>query len=34
MKNSKTLTIQQMSEYITKLISLGYSKEYIARIIK
>lgn len=34
MKNIKEMTIQQASEYITKLLKCGYNKEYIQRIIK
>lgn len=34
MEKSKTLTIKELGEYITKLKSLGYSLDYIARIIK
>lgn len=34
MKDLRNMSIQKVSEYITKLINLGYSKEYISRIIK
>lgn len=34
MKDLKNMTIQEVANYIETFLKLGYSKEYIQRIIK